>query len=323
MSSSSEPKKRSLGPNQIPKAPVNPDERILIQMRPHPDSTDFTDSKIVKCVSQLCLQNWPTPAITWASTPLAHKDAVWVEFQKRYRWDDAHASIIRTIFLQKCTVRTKDNLNKERQKALQNAQIDHPGQAEEYMHEYSPWWTAAVNRASGAPKGNKAPGTYRGGSISQLQHVAAREARSQGQPIHWLDVYVETRDGLPEVVQIVETYNTLMDERYPEGTPLPLIDQELWERASVVKKNYVKGQGQRGRPTISGTGSSGSQSTQSSCQPMPHTATDCVRVICRDRDLLRTMRVHLQSLDLDELADAVATATQQEADNKAHLDNDA
>ncbi|KAJ8648945.1 hypothetical protein MRB53_001968 [Persea americana] len=157
MSSSSAPKKRGLGrgPNQIPKAPVNPDERILIQMRPHPDSTDFADSKIVKCISQLCLQNWPTPVITWASTPLAHKDAVWAEFQ-----------------------------------------INHPGQSEECMHEYSPWWcaptiwagmceqwkaeswvkrrrTAAVNRASGAPEGNKAPGTYKGGSISQLQHVAA------------------------------------------------------------------------------------------------------------------------------------------------------
>ncbi|KAJ8650352.1 hypothetical protein MRB53_003375 [Persea americana] len=140
MSSSSAPKKRGLGrgPNQIPKAPVNPDERILIQMRPHPDST-----------------------------------------------------------------------------------------------------TAVVNRASGAPEGNKAPGTYKGGSTSQLQHVAAREASSQGQPIHWLDVYVATRDGLPEAVQIVETYNTLMDKRYPEGTSQPPIDQELWERASVVKKNYV------------------------------------------------------------------------------------
>ncbi|KAJ8622219.1 hypothetical protein MRB53_030748 [Persea americana] len=120
------------------------------------------------------------------------------------------------------------------------------------MHEYSPWWcaptiwagmceqwkaaswvkrrgTAIVNRASGAPKGNKAPGTYKVSSISQLQHVAARE-----------------------------TYNTLMDERYPEGSPWPPIDQELWERASVVKKNYVKGKGQRRRPTISGIGSSGS-----------------------------------------------------------------
>ncbi|KAJ8615539.1 hypothetical protein MRB53_034911 [Persea americana] len=149
-----------------------------------------------------------------------------------------------------------------------NAQIDHPGQAEEYMHEYNPWWcaptiwagmceqwkaeswvkrcrAAAMNRASGAPEGNKAPGMYKGGNISQLQHVAASEASSQGQPIHWLDVYVETRDGLPEAVQIVETYNTLMDERYPEGTSQPPIDQELWERASVFKKNYVKGQGQR------------------------------------------------------------------------------
>ncbi|KAJ8646970.1 hypothetical protein MRB53_008718 [Persea americana] len=281
-----------------------------------------------------------------ASTPLGHKDAVRVEFQKRYRWDDAHASIIQTIFWQKCAARTKDNLSKERQKALQNAQIDHPRQAEEYMHEYSPWWcaptiwagmceqwkaeswvkrrrTAAVNRASGAPEGNKAPGTYKGSSISQLQHVAASEASSQGQPIHWLDVYVATCDGLPEAVQIVETYNTLMDECYPEGTSRPPIDQELWERASVVKKNYVKGQGRRRRPTISGTGSSGSQSTQSSYQPMPHTAADCVRAICRDRDLLHTLRVHLQSLDPDELADAVVTAAQQETDDEARLDDNA
>ncbi|KAJ8648242.1 hypothetical protein MRB53_001265 [Persea americana] len=170
--------------------------------------------------------------------------------------------------------------------------------------------TTAINRASGALEGNKALGTYKGGSISQLQHVATREASSQGQPIHWLDVYVATRDGLPEAIQIVETYNTLMDERYPNGTSQPPIDQELWERASVVKKNYVKGQGQRRRPTISGKGSSGSQSAQSSYQPMPHTTVDCVRAIYRDRDLLRTLCVHLQSLDLDELADAMAIAAQ-------------
>ncbi|KAJ8649248.1 hypothetical protein MRB53_002271 [Persea americana] len=117
-----------------------------------------------------------------------------------------------------------------------------------------------MNRASGAPKGNNAPGTYKGGSISQPQHVAAREASSQGQPIHWLDVYVVTRDGLPEAVQIV---------------------------------------------------------------PMPHTAADCVRAICRDRDLLRTLRVHLQSLDLDELVDVVATAEQQETGDESRLDDNA
>lgn len=111
----------------------------------------------------------------------------------------------------------------------------------------------------------------------------------------------------------------MMDERYPEGIPRPLIDQELWERASVVKKNYVKGQGQRRRPTISGTGSSSSQSTQTSCHPMPHTAADCVRAICQDRDLLRTLRVHLQSLEPDELAEAVAAAAQQETDDQVIL----
>ena len=52
---------------------------------------------------------------------------------------------------------------------------------------------------------------------------------------------------------------------------------------------------------------------------MPHTAADCVRAICRDRDLLRTLRVHLQSLDPDELADAVATAAQQETDDEVIL----
>ncbi|KAJ8622315.1 hypothetical protein MRB53_030844 [Persea americana] len=201
------------------------------------------------------------------------------------------------------------------------------GQSEEYVHEYNPWWCAptiwagmceqwkaesrvkrrriaAMNRASGAPEGNKAPGTYKGANISQLQHVATREARSQGQPIHWLDVYMATRDCLPEAVQIVETYNTLMDESYPKGSPRLPIDQELWERASIVKKNCVKGQGQRRRPTISGTGSSGSQSRQSSCQPMPHTAAH-------------------YSLDPDELADAVATAAQQETDDEARLDDNA
>ena len=110
-----------------------------------------------------------------------------------------------------------------------------------------------------------------------------------------------------------------MDERYPEGTPRPLIDQELWERASVVKKNYVKGQGQRRRPSISGSGSSSSQSTQTSSHPTPHTAADCVRAICRDRDLLQTLRLHLQSLDADELAEAVATAAQQEAEDQVIL----
>ena len=48
---------------------------------------------------------------------------------------------------------------------------------------------------------------------------------------------------------------------------------------------------------------------------MPHTAVDCVRAICRDRDLLRTLCVHLQSLDPDELANAVATTVQQETDD--------
>ena len=65
------------------------------------------------------------------------------------------------------------------------------------MKDYNPWWctkavwegmclkwgeetwvkrrkTAAVNRAAGVPAGAQARGTYRGGSISQLAHIAAQ-----------------------------------------------------------------------------------------------------------------------------------------------------
>ena len=103
--------------------------------------------------------------------------------------------MIQTLFWQKCAVRTKDNIKNEREKALPNAGIDHPGQAEEYMHEYGPWWctheiwfdmchqwrtddwarkgrTAARNRSAGVPQGEKAKGTYKGGSISQSQHFS-------------------------------------------------------------------------------------------------------------------------------------------------------
>ncbi|KAK1397480.1 hypothetical protein POM88_007343 [Heracleum sosnowskyi] len=157
------------GPNEVPKAPTNQEDQTLIQIRHPLDDNDFTDPKITKCISQLCLQNWPTPAITWASTPVAHKDAVWAEFKK-------------------CAARTKDILSKDREKAKHNAGIDHPGHAMEHMHEYSPWWCstdiwdemcvqwrdenwqkkrkiASSNRAGG---GEKAKGTYKGGSISQL-----------------------------------------------------------------------------------------------------------------------------------------------------------
>ena len=99
-----------------------------------------------------------------------------------------------------------------------------------------------------------------------------------------------------------------MNERYPEGTPRPSIDQELWERASVVKKNYIKGQGQRRRPSFSGSGCSSTQSTQSSSHPAVHTPADCVRAICQDRDLLKILGGHLGGLSAEELAEAVAAA---------------
>ncbi|KAL8099853.1 hypothetical protein AgCh_032200 [Apium graveolens] len=189
---------------------------------------DFADHKIVKCISQLCFQNWPTPAITWASTPLAHKNAVWAEFQKCATWK-------------------KDMIAKDRGKALHNAGIDYEDKdAMEHMHKYSPWWCtadiweamcnqwrdekclkkgkiASSNRAAG---GEKVKGTYKGSGISQLQHIVVRESESQG-PVNWVDVYSD--------------YRRLFDERYPEGTEHPYFDQELWDKAAKVKKNYGKG----------------------------------------------------------------------------------
>ncbi|KAK1399713.1 hypothetical protein POM88_009576 [Heracleum sosnowskyi] len=171
--------------------------------------------------------------------------------------------------------------------------------------------------------GEKAKGTYKGGSISQLQHMAVKESQSQGTPIHWLDVYVETRDGLPDAVNIANTYHRLLDERYPEGIPRPIIDQELWERASIVKKNYVKGQGQKRRPSISGFSCS-TQSSQSSTQPFVHTLADCVRAICQNRELLLELGGHLGAMDPEDLARAVAAAAashQQDGDEGSHHDD--
>ncbi|KAK1370524.1 hypothetical protein POM88_036616 [Heracleum sosnowskyi] len=168
--------------------------------------------------------------------------------QKRYRWADKDAAVISTLFWQKCAARTKD-----RQKSLNNVGVDYPGQGVLHMHEYGPWWcsadiwaqmceqwrdekwvqkryTTANNRSAGAPVGEKAKGTYRGDSISQLQHIANKESECEGTPINCLDVYVSTRDGLPDAQKIADDYRHLLDERYPEGTERPEIDQELWER---------------------------------------------------------------------------------------------
>ena len=110
----------------------------------------------------------------------------------------------------------------------------------------------------------------------------------------------------------------MFDERYPEGTERPDFDQELWEMASVVKKNYVKGQGQRRRPSFSGSfnGSGGTQSSQSSSHLSTHTAADCVRAICQNKELLLILGGHLGAIDPEALARAVeAAAASRRADD--------
>nr|XP_017239902.1 PREDICTED: uncharacterized protein LOC108212693 [Daucus carota subsp. sativus] len=261
-----------------------------------------------------------------------------MQYGLNFRWADEDGPTISDLFWRKCADRTKDNLSKERTKALQNASNEFPGQGDLHMHKFNPWWcsadiwaqmcaqwtepefvhksnTASGNRCGGA---EKAKGTYKGGSISQGQHMANKESQSQG-TINWLDVYVATREGIPAAQEVAKNYRTLVAERYPEGTQPPHIDQELWERASIVKKNYVKGQGQRRRPSIFGSTCS-TQSSQSPSHPPVHTPADCVRAICQDRALLRVLGGHLGLMDPDELAHAVAeAAASQQSDGRQVL----
>ncbi|KAK1373087.1 hypothetical protein POM88_029280 [Heracleum sosnowskyi] len=136
------------------------------------------------------------------------------------------------------------------------------------------------------------------------------ESESEGTPIQWLDVYTSTRDGLPDAQKIAADYRRLMDERYPEGTEHPDFDQELWKRASIGKKNYIKRQGQKRRPSFSGSfsGSGSTQSSQSSSHPPTHTPADCVKAICSDPELLRILGGHLGALDPNDLARAMTKA---------------
>ncbi|KAK1390501.1 hypothetical protein POM88_018679 [Heracleum sosnowskyi] len=165
---------------------------------------------------------------------------------------------------------------------MHNAEIDHQGHAMEHMHEYSPWWCSADIwaemcvkwRDENWQKKRKIASTNRAGGGEK-----AKESQSQGTPIHWLDVYVETRDGLPYAVNIA-------------------------------------GQGQKWRPSIGGFSGS-TQSLQSSSQPFVHTPADCVRAICQNRELLLELGGHLGAMDPEDLARAVAAAAasqQQDGD---------
>ncbi|WOG82387.1 hypothetical protein DCAR_0101551 [Daucus carota subsp. sativus] len=138
---------------------------------------------------------------------------------------------------------------KRARKALQNASNAFPGQGDLQMHKYNPWWcsadiwaqmcaqwtelefvhksnTTSGNRCGGA---EKAKGTYKGGSISQGQHMAnkvckhsfdvcnhhhmftsqlleicfVQESESLG-TINWLDVYVATREGIPAAQEVAD-----------------------------------------------------------------------------------------------------------------------
>ena len=111
--------------------------------------------------------------------------------QKRFRWDPAIDSKVKELFLQKAKDRMSDTFLNERNKALKKAENDHPGQpGMDFLQDYAPWWASnevwrglvatwrsnghlkksasySQNRRSGASPGEKAKGTWRGGTGSQ------------------------------------------------------------------------------------------------------------------------------------------------------------
>lgn len=109
----------------------------------------------------------------------------------RFRWAPEIDSKVKELFLLKVQDRMPDTFMKERKKDLKRAEEDHPGQPPiDFIHEYTPWWASpeiwrglcdtwrsaphtqksalySQNRRSGATPGEKAKGTWKGGSRSQ------------------------------------------------------------------------------------------------------------------------------------------------------------
>lgn len=80
---------------------------------------------------------------------------------------------------------------------------------------------------------------------------------------------------------------------------------ELWESASIVKKNMSKVKDNNGAHLSFST-----RSSQSSSQLSVHTPADCVRAICQDREFFHVLGGHLGAMDPEELACVVAEAAE-------------
>ncbi|KAL5700132.1 hypothetical protein ACHQM5_025618 [Ranunculus cassubicifolius] len=149
--------------------------------------------------------------------------------------------------------------------------------------------------------------------------MTQQEAQPEGGPIDWKNLYLGLRRDFPDASIIVENYDRLMVEKYPEESQRPSLDQELWERASIVKKGYVKGIGhKRSRPTsyaCSSGSSAGSIATSTNPSPQ-QSAQDLVRAICEDPSLLAELRQHIvMTLSPEEIAAAVDRAALSQASN--------
>ncbi|KAL5706525.1 hypothetical protein ACHQM5_024682 [Ranunculus cassubicifolius] len=108
-----------------------------------------------------------------------------------------------------------------------------------------------------------------------------------------------------------------MVDKYPDESQRPSLDQELWERASVVKKGYIKGLGHKRSRPASYACSSGSSFASTGASTTPQqTARDFIAAIGQDPSLLTELRqLIVATLSPEEIANAVATAALSQASN--------
>ena len=115
-----------------------------------------------------------------------------------------------------------------------------------------------------------------------------------------------------------------MAEKYPEGSPRPDFDSDLWTVASGgPKKGYVKGLGKRTRPSAFSTCSSGSSvggSTATSAVPTTQASAEklVTAIVGRD-DLLDALgEAVIKNLSDERLAALLAQRAQASSQGSAH-----
>ncbi|KAL5731760.1 hypothetical protein ACHQM5_004460 [Ranunculus cassubicifolius] len=315
---------RELRAHDIGHPPTNPADRRRLVLLTKPNDKEFSDPFAAKVIGHNCMDGWLGPAILWKEAPQLFRDRAWEDFTKRFVWDPSIDSKIKEMYLAKCLLRTKGNMNKARTRAMKEAEKLHPGQGEDFMHLFHPWFTdaenwalmcqkwrepdfkkrsqvAKANRVAGQPSGLPAKGTYRGGTKSQVHYMMEQESQSQTEgagetPKDFAEMYVSLRSDFPGVAQQAEEYQRLMHEKYPDATSTLPFDEEVWTKATGQKKGWVKGIGQkRTRPSsfsqCTSVCSAAGHSTATSAAPSTELqAQDIIQAICHNPSLMEQLR---------------------------------